>query len=209
MVALGAVATAAVWRFGGVHGSRTATARVFYAAEGERAPAEWYAYLAWRGRSGASCPLPAGDYAWPVPVVRESGDWLRPLGTLVLGGEPRFEADRSGVLLRGLGEAVLPPRPLPQGAAAPLAEVAVESGSAEVLAPARKAAVPLGACAVEWKEAADSDLAYAGRSLAWWAAARQEGPGRFRLTWVRDVPAGGAGPVATMLPALIVVPGAP
>jgi hypothetical protein len=212
LAALGAAATALLWQCGGVRGARASVARVFYDADGaDHAAVEWYAHLAWRGGGAMEFPLPAPPgrspatpwpspaegHAWPVPVVRASNELLRPLGTLVLEGRARFRADAPGVLLHGLGVAGPPP------AASPLAEVRVEGEAAEVLAPAPQPPVPLGACAVKWKDSADPDLAYAGRGLAWWASARRQGEGPVRLAWVPDAPTAG-GAVAPPLPALIV-----
>jgi len=47
---------------------------------------------------------------------------------------------------------------------------------------------PVDAWAAEWKRSADPNIAYAGRSLKWWADARQEGPGPFIIVWMKDDP---------------------
>ncbi|GAG36119.1 unnamed protein product, partial [marine sediment metagenome] len=45
---------------------------------------------------------------------------------------------------------------------------------------------PLDAWAVEWKASGEPDLAWAGRSLAWWDANRRTGDGPFVVAWFRD-----------------------
>ncbi|MEA3368072.1 MAG: hypothetical protein U9R68_08165 [Planctomycetota bacterium] len=45
---------------------------------------------------------------------------------------------------------------------------------------------PVDAWAVAWKESGDPDLAWAGRTLAWWDAHRRTGDGPFLVAWFRD-----------------------
>jgi hypothetical protein len=63
----------------------------------------------------------------------------------------------------------------------------------------------LDAWAVEWQASADPDVAFAGRSLAWWRKDRQEGEGPWILSWWHDpLPAGEASKNHERLPALVV-----
>ena len=45
---------------------------------------------------------------------------------------------------------------------------------------------PIDAWAVQWKTGGDADLAWAGRSLAWWDRHRRSGDGPFLVAWIRD-----------------------
>jgi len=68
----------------------------------------------------------------------------------------------------------------------------------------------LDAWAVEWQASKDADVAFAGRSLAWWKKARQEGDGPWILSWWHDpLPAGEASENHERLPALVVYSSAP
>jgi len=63
----------------------------------------------------------------------------------------------------------------------------------------------LDAWAVEWQASKDPDVAFAGRSLAWWKKDRQEGEGPWILSWWHDpLPAGEASENHERLPALVV-----
>jgi hypothetical protein len=63
----------------------------------------------------------------------------------------------------------------------------------------------LDAWAVEWQASTDPDVAFAGRSLAWWKKDRQEGEGPWILSWWHDpLPAGEASKNHERLPALVV-----
>jgi hypothetical protein len=46
---------------------------------------------------------------------------------------------------------------------------------------------PLAGWAAAWQASANANLAFAGRSLAWWAAQRQEGEGEWNLEWTQQV----------------------
>jgi hypothetical protein len=68
----------------------------------------------------------------------------------------------------------------------------------------------LDAWAVEWQASKDPDVAFAGRSLAWWKKARQEGEGSWILSWWHDpLPAAEASENHERLPALVVDTSAP
>jgi hypothetical protein len=68
----------------------------------------------------------------------------------------------------------------------------------------------LDAWAVEWQASKDPDVAFAGRSLAWWKKARQEGDGPWILSWWHDpLPAAEASENHERLPALVVYSSAP
>jgi hypothetical protein len=63
----------------------------------------------------------------------------------------------------------------------------------------------LDAWAVEWQASKDPDVAFAGRSLAWWKKDRQEGEGPWILSWWHDpLPAAEASENHERLPALVV-----
>ena len=69
---------------------------------------------------------------------------------------------------------------------------------------------PLDAWAVEWQADKDPDVAFAGRSLAWWKKDRQEGDGPWILAWWHDpLPAQEQGKGHERLPALVVYSAAP
>jgi hypothetical protein len=64
---------------------------------------------------------------------------------------------------------------------------------------------PVDAWAVEWQGSKDPDVAFAGRSLAWWKKDRQEGDGPWILAWWHDpLPAQEQGKGHERLPALVV-----
>jgi len=65
---------------------------------------------------------------------------------------------------------------------------------------------PIDAWAVAWKTGGDADLAWAGRSLAWWDRHRRTGDGPFLVAWIRDpAPEPPAGiDVYERLPAMVV-----
>jgi hypothetical protein len=66
----------------------------------------------------------------------------------------------------------------------------------------------IDAWAVEWKSSDDADLAYAGRSLAWWDKTRREGDKPVLLVWVADPNSGwGDAERPRRLPALFVYTG--
>jgi hypothetical protein len=125
---------------------------------------------------------------------------------LHFGESPAFESARPGVVVR-----VLESGPLARGATsqddAAVARVVVEGSHCETFEPTRQALHPVAVRAGEWKTSSEADLAYAGRSLAWWTAKRQVGDGPFELVWVRDaVPGLTPAPRRTRLPALVVRP---
>jgi hypothetical protein len=69
---------------------------------------------------------------------------------------------------------------------------------------------PVDAWAVEWQGSKDPDVAFAGRSLAWWKKDRQEGDGPWILAWWHDpLPAQEQGKGHERLPALVVYSAAP
>jgi hypothetical protein len=64
---------------------------------------------------------------------------------------------------------------------------------------------PVDAWAVEWQADKDPDVAFVGRSLAWWKKDRQEGDGPWILAWWHDpLPAQEQGKGHERLPALVV-----
>jgi len=217
MVAVAALATAFVWFFGDVRRTHEYDASIFYvSATRTRASVERLVLLESRG--GAEFNRSFG-FALPLPVLDSSDELFRPVGTLRCdyghdGEEFSFAGRLPQCLLHTFATCELP-----LGAKvaqiAP-AELAAIGKRADVLAAllingdratdAAGKSQALDAWAVEWRASADPDLAYAGRSLAWWDRARREGDEPALLVWWRDPlpPAEAESASKTRLPALAV-----
>jgi hypothetical protein len=203
MAVLAAAAMAVLWQFGGLRGARIVEARVWYGGGGGRTPVERFVRLELRGGAVGRYAIGRDSRApLPVVLVPDSDAISQAFGTLHLGDEPRFVTRTSGVILHFLGDVA----PAGEPAGVRVAEVHVRGGECVAVLPAEGTAEPVGACAAAWRQSPDPAVAFAGRSLAWWAADRQQGEGAALLFWVRDeadAAADGA-PAVTRSPALIV-----
>jgi hypothetical protein len=208
---LAAAATAAIFFFGDVRMARVRDARVFYANPSRTdAGLEHFVLLESRGGAPAKFALPSATSPFPLPVLAGSEDFFRKGGTLHVGGEEYFESRHPSLLVQIL-DAIDPllgamPRPTRAdlaklGGRADVVAALLVTGSVATDAAGRSQ--PLEAWAVEWKSAADADLSYAGRSLAWWDRDRREGDAAVLLVWWRD-PVAAAPQGCTRLPALAV-----
>jgi len=222
MLVLAGAAVALIASFGDLRRTRTIHARVLYAAADRPEVAVEHLVLL-ESRGGA-----AGRFDWgaapraslPVPVLPSAADLFRPIGTLRLAGggtgPGTFEAARQDggrVLLRILSEVLPADVTLPGGKGwqspedlaatdAAVQSLRVEAGAAR---DAHGESRPLAGWAAAWRDAADPDLAYSGRSLAWWAAQRREGEGPVRLVWFREsLRPAGRGEQAALVPTLLV-----
>jgi hypothetical protein len=216
LVALAAAATALLYVFGELREARVEETRVFYVGGGRpQATLEHFVVLASRGGAAASFPLSKpGQTPLPLPILAASEDLFRPVATLYLGDKERIEA-RGGQAIFHILDRAEPPLDLKIGKGAPpdlpavakradvIAALSVDGDRA---ADAAGKSQTIEAWAVEWKSSADPDLAYAGRSLAWWDRARREGDGPALLVWWHDpLPPGVArSENRTRLPALAV-----
>jgi len=196
LVALAAAATALIWTFGELREARIEEARVFYVGGGRpQAALEHFAVLASRGGEVARFALgKGGQLPLPLPLLASSEELFQPLATLHLGDEAWVETRRPQAIFHILDRAQ-PPLDLKieKGAQPDLAAIAKRADVVAALyvdgdraADAAGKSQALGAWSVEWKSSADPDLAYAGRSLAWWDRARREGNGPALLVWCRD-----------------------
>jgi len=215
LVSLAAVAGAMIWLSVDPHAARLRQARVFYAAPSGLALLEHF--TAASTRSATVMPPPFGvDPAAPLPLpVLPSSEAI--LGTqmiLRLGENPQVQPMRSQVLIHTLEPAAPPPAlgvesirfdTLDTLARRPdvIAALLVEEDRATDAAGRTQT---IDAWAVEWKSSADADLAYAGRSLAWWDKARREGDKPALLVWQTDRPVArwNNEEKSSLLPALVV-----
>jgi len=230
----GVAAAAGLWFAGAGPSARLREAR--FAQWTDRSLAERFVLLQTRGGATARYRLPAGpNRFWPRPVFRSAEEMYRPAGVLIIeddglsamlapGSGARsvrqsaaiaaFETTRAACLLHTLVEPASHLRPA-SGKPTPeaLAELAnradvvaallVEGGDAT---DANGRTQPIDAWAVAWKTGGDADLAWAGRSLAWWDRHRRTGDGPFLVAWIRDpAPEPPAGiDVYERLPAMVV-----
>jgi len=220
LVGVALAAMAVIYFFGDVRRAVVREARVFYVGAPEtRAALEHFVYLESRGGALARLPLPQpGVTPLPVPVLAAAEDLFRTQATLVMGDQERMETRQAQVLLHILEES----EPTFAAAKKPDAEALRSlAGRADVIAAllvegdraadAAGRAQTIDAWAVAWRSSADPDIAYAGRSLAWWDKARRLGDGPFLLAWFRDPPPADAGEATPVqrLPALVVWCAAP
>jgi len=149
-------------------------------------------------RSGVAFPLPGdpgpGRFA---PLFASPDAVFRPFGVLCLGadGSARFVVRQGRCLLHALQQ-----RPAAEDAVAALApgdgRLPVLAARPDVVATLRAKGAratdaggrsqTIDAWAVAWKTSPDADLAWAGRSLAWWDAHRRTGDGPVLVYWMRD-----------------------
>jgi hypothetical protein len=216
LIVLAAAATAFFSFFGKLREARVEEARVFYVGGGRpHAAMEHFAVLSQRGGAVARFALGTGRQPpLPLPVLAASEDLFRPMATLHLGDEAWVET-RSPQAIFHILDRAQPPLDLKieKGSRPDLAAIAKRADVVAALyvdgdraADAAGKSQALDSWAVEWKAAADPDIAYAGRSLAWWDRARREGDGPALLVWWRDpLPPGAASSEnRTRLPALAI-----
>ncbi|MBM4017758.1 MAG: hypothetical protein FJ288_05430 [Planctomycetes bacterium] len=215
LIALGAAAGVALWSFGGLRAAATIEARVFHVEPGRpEVGLEHLACLESRGGAAARFVAEQTDgRPLPVPVLAASEDLFRPLFTLHAGTDERVQARAGRALVRTLGLTAPPAGlPLEKGRAPSIAVVARRADYVAGLvvngnraSDASGHTQTLDAWAAKWRASADADLAYAGRSLAWWDRHRRGGQESAVLVWWRDAPAGPSDD-GLRLPALAVYP---
>jgi len=216
LILLAAAATAFLSFFGELREARVEEARVFYAG-GERPQAalEHFAVLASRGGEVARFALGKdGQSPLPLPILASSEELFQPMATLHLGDEAWIESRNAQTLFHILDRAPPPiDLKIEKGSRPDLAAIAKRADVVAALyvdgdraADAAGKSQALDAWAVEWKSSADADLAYAGRSLAWWDRARREDDGPALLVWCRDPLPPGEAPSEnrTRLPAMAI-----
>jgi len=224
MIAVAAAATAFIYFMGDVRTAHVRLGEVRYVAVSDGSEAlEELVFLESRGGATAKFVQRAagldGDgraHPLPLPILESSDDLFRRQATLhYSGGEedsieslaPRFLIHR--VQWVKLGNAALqnePPK-WPQ-----LGELAKEPDFLAALrVDGNKAADNAGrvqtidAWSVEWKSDADPEIAYVGRSLAWWNRQRRTGDKPVVLLWRREPPRQpGESEIITHLPTLVV-----
>ena len=216
LIVLGLAAVASFSFFGELGEARVEEARVFYVGGGRsQAAMEHFAVLASRGGAVAKFSLGRGGQPLlPLPILASSEELFQPLATLHLGDEAWIETRDLQAIFHILDRAPPPiDLKIEKGSRPDLAAIAKRADVVAALyvdgdraADAAGKSQALDAWAVEWKSSADADLAYAGRSLAWWDRARREGDGPALLVWCRDPLPPGEAPSEnrTRLPAMAV-----
>jgi len=196
LVAVAAGATAMIWFFAGVRRAEVREARIFVNAQGKHPAAEQLILIETRSGALGRFDLPqAGLSPLPRPVAAGSEGIFDKMGTLHYGGQEEFfETLKPVALLHTLG-AGAPPVDFAAGRR-PLGDLERVSRRADVVAAlyvegnratdASETTLNLPAWSARWQADADADLAYAGRSLAWWDSARREGDTPALLVWWRD-----------------------
>jgi hypothetical protein len=215
MVVLGGAATAVIWFFGEVRLARECSATVCFVNPAPcRTTIEQFVLLESRG--GAEFDVAFGPaLPLPLPMVESSDELFRPLCTLRYGHQDvSFTGRLPQCALQQLAayepsfvaklEKVTPAELSTIARRADVCTALFVDGNRATDAAGRTQTIE--AWSVEWKASADPDVAYAGRSLAWWDRARREGDKPFLLAWRRDGPqAGGQGAERrACLPTLVV-----
>jgi hypothetical protein len=196
LIVLAAAAIAFLPFFADLGEARVEEARVFYVGSGRpQAALEHFAVLSQRGGAVAKFALgKGGQPLLPLPILASSEDLFQPMATLHLGDEAWVES-RSGQAVFHILDRAQPPIDLKieKGARPDLAAIAKRADVVAALivegdraTDAAGRSQGIDAWSVGWKSSADADLAYAGRSLAWWDRARREGDGPALLVWWRD-----------------------
>ena len=216
MGALGLAAAGGIWFAAGGARARLREARfVNWGRRTPRTLPERFVLLQATGGATARFPIPQERIPWPRPLFRSADGMFRPAGVLVIeddglsvmlrpgSGEPparlapptaAFDTTRAACLLHTLVEPTshLRPayrKPTPEA----LAEVSEQADVVTALLVEGNRATdadgrsqPIDAWAIEWKTSGDADLAWAGRSLAWWDRHRRAGDGPFLVAWIHD-----------------------
>ena len=201
------------------HEWKTEAVVAYPSAADEAVPIEDLVFLGGRGGAEPCLEFDAWQHGLPLPILGSSSDVFRPLGTLEIswGQFSRFVSHRDQAVVhflwsrvrQGEDEFAGPVRPVAPGLAARLAEargtVAVLSVNGDRATDARGETRPLGGWQAEWQASSDAQMAFVGRSLAWWASQRQEGADDYVLHWVRNPssPWAVAAPIAKEWPALM------
>ena len=195
--AIGIGAAVLIWLFGGVRVARVREASLFFrdVAAGTMV-GERLVLLESRGGAVASSgPALDSDLFLPRPILASPQDAYRTWGVLAVEGIAYLETDRPECLVHwldgNLGVWHEPTALVPSGG--DLRALAAETHAVAALRVERAQAtdaggktLPLAAWAVAWKESGEADLAWCGRSLAWWDAHRRTGDGPFLVAWFRD-----------------------
>jgi hypothetical protein len=151
----------------------------------------------------------------PLPVLEASEDLFRPVAVLHYGETVRLEScaprflahvlDRAGDVPFGVRLEAVNQEHLDLVArrADVLAALLIRDDRATDAAGRTQT---IEAWATQWKASADADLAFIGRSFAWWDRCRREGDGPALLAWFRDPlpPDAANSQDRTRLPALVV-----
>jgi hypothetical protein len=221
-VALSAAALCVIWFSGEVRRATITEARVFYLCGYPSAVGGAMENLSLlQARGGAVARLeserPAGVppeslLPLPLPTLSSSEQMLQPLAALRFGDAPAMETDRPQLIVRTLMLPVEFPfyQPLANPTLDKVGKIAARSDVVKVLlasggqaADASGRRQTLDAWAVEWQASDDPNMAFAGRSLAWWDKTRRQGDGPVLLAWFLD-PLPGADETHVRLPALMV-----
>jgi hypothetical protein len=199
VLVLAAGATAGVWLTGGRGETRLCEWSLRFGLSAEEVTYEERWWMLESPGSGRG-------FRWegflPMPVFASPEAAFQPFGVIYCGHmrgnrdpDPLFKARRPRCLLHGFrrepgvrdklvidGSTETPPAALGLGEDV-IAALLVRGGEAT---DAAGKAQPLDAWAVAWKTSEDPDLAWCGRSLAWWDAHRRTGDGPFLVAWFRD-----------------------
>ena len=215
LVGLAAGAGAFIWFEGDLRAAPIREARIFYASWPGEAMAEDFVSWASRGKEVPRLPVSA-DLATPLPlpVLPSSEALLAPQMTLDLGDPPHVSPWRDQLLIHTLTRVQDHPFGVLMGTFGhdALGTVAKRPGAIAALlvegdlaADAAGRSQTVDAWSAEWAASSDADLAYAGRSLHWWAKDRRDGPGPVILVWWLDtLPPAEGGLDYVRLPALVV-----
>ena len=215
LVGLAAVAGVLIWLLVDPSAACLRQARVFYAAPSGLALLEHFTATSTRSASVMPPPLGVDPAApLPLPVLPSSEAILGTQMILRLGENPQIQPMRSQVLIHTLEPAAPPPALGAESIRFDTLGALVRRPDviAALLVDGDRATDAAGrtqtarAWAVEWKSSADADLAYAGRSLAWWDKARREGDKPALLVWQTDRPVArwNNEEKSSLLPALVV-----
>jgi len=204
LLVLAAGATWAVWFLGGAGQSRQREWRLVWMDPARKVGyVERFVMVESRGDAGAGLPMGhEADAGVPLPLLASPDEVFRPfaviradetsadrgLGAWFRTLRPRcvfhlFERDEQAWGAFALNG---PPEKLPSALADRPDVVAALGVEGREAVDARGRRRPVDAWAVAWKESGDPDLAWAGRTLAWWDRHRRTGDGPRRVAWFRD-----------------------
>ena len=208
MGVLGLAAASGVRFAAGGPSARLREARFVYRGRRTRPiPPDRFVLLQAAGGATVRFPIPRERIPWPRPVFRSADEVYRPTGILVIeeNASPKplqplpraaFETTQAACLLHMLFKPSADLRPEEcEPTPATLADLANQADVVAALLVEADSATdaagrtqPLDAWAVAWKTSRDADLAWCGRSLAWWDRHRRSGDGPLLVAWLRDPP---------------------
>jgi len=204
LLVIAAGATGAVWFLGGAGQSRQRQWRLVWMDPAEKVGyVERFVMVESRGDAGAGLPMGnEADAGVPLPLFASPDEVFRPFAVIRVDDtaahpdrpawlrtlRPRclfhlFERDEQAWGAFALNE---PAEELPSALADRPDVVAAFRVEGREAVDARGRRRPVDAWAVEWKESGNADLAWAGRTLAWWDAHRRTGDGPRVVAWFRD-----------------------